>query len=184
MNKRNYLKMTFRRVIGFALALSVLVALLSPINVQAKTKTVSPKYYDFSYSGNGVARVAKTVKTGSTVVNLKSAPYRAYSGGGYLKFVATKSKTYSFTLSNVKGDNYTSCYMKVQLKQKNNIPKLLYIKSGGQTDVSISAASRVIYPMGKKKTGKISLKRGQVIYIYMGTEHQGAKKVSCKLTIK
>lgn len=140
------------------------------VTTQAKTKKV--KKQSFSTLTKVINKKATKVKRGSSKLIVKG-------GNGYIKFIAPKTKTYSFTFSGVKSTNGTggSAFVEVQtpysydssysfltkVKTKGGESNTLWLAYKGRTfPYYTNDLSRPI----AKRTGKVKLAKGQAVYFY------------------
>ena len=165
----------------FVFALAAILVLPS----QAATRKV--KNQDFTSTISTVKKKAVTAKKGTQTVKLLGS-------GGFLKFKAPKTKTYTFTGYGVKkpSGEYSSYgyfylmtvsgsgsykYLKINnVKTKGGKNTALYINSN-KNSTSGKKATRSL----KSRSGSIKLKKGQTVYIYSWFT---SKKTSYKLKIK
>ena len=181
MGKKIQKKGNWKRLLAMLLIAISIATIINPVDAQAnakskvKTKTITLKPLTERESYSYVKKKATTIKTGYKY-NIKLKQYMALTYGGYVKFKAPKTKTYSFTISNIKqpvkkGDplgrasfkkakNYSFYPLKVKTRNKTtdclNVSKTKYRPPYGN-DAS------VYYP---SRTGKVKLKKNQTIYIY------------------
>ena len=170
-------------------ALRVIMALVvalafMPLPAQAASKSVSKQ--TFSTKVETVHKKAATVKKGTTKLTYKK-------GVGYIKFKAPATKTYTFKFTSVKSKKFSSAtYVSMYTPSKFK-PGILAVKKmktkGGKYNTLWLAANGYKHSGGKllyrplaTRTGKVKLKEGQWVYLYMGNESGG--KTTAKLTIK
>jgi hypothetical protein len=188
----------WKRVLS-AIVIAVMVATIAnPLPAEAKVKTVKPKAAANVTTTAYAKKVAKKVTVGTTKVYLDD--YIALSYSGYLKFVAPKTKTYTFTIYDLKhpvkrGDLMGSMVFMVPYGYKNSqlgtfkvsckggYSSRLYVANPKPTGLYYADATQVYY---KSRSGGIKLKKGQVIYlgIDLHTFKFTKKRVSCTLKIK
>lgn len=165
-----------------ALALSIFVPAVAPVNEVYATKTVKAKRY---------ANKAKSVKKGTTIVKAK------YDGiwAGLVKFKAPKKGTYRFTISDYKGaaDSYMALNI-CRVKNYSLKKKSFKTPSSKKTTVSETIFSKKdckkYSALGYTKADgvrsstyvQLKLKKGQTIYIASSTS--GSKSYRYKLKIK
>ena len=162
------MKKFMRRSVALMMMLTMILAATSTTFAAAKTKTV--KKHAFSTSTSVINKSATKVKKGTNKLYIKR-------GQGYIKFVAPKTKTYSFTFSNCKSKKDSSNgFVEVQMPDKYS-PKYSFMtevstKGGKNNTLWLSVnghkftgdiADRPI----ATRTGKIKLKKGAVIYMFM-----------------
>ena len=158
-----------RRCLALMLSMLMITCLntVSASAAAARTKTV--KNTKFTTSVSKAEKRAARVRTGTTDLTVKK-------GAGYLKFTAPSAGKYSFTFSDVKGRDSSNAYVSFYSKDKN-FPKYLsgvkvstkggksqtlWLAANGQTFSYSDLLSRPI----AKRTGKITLKKGQTVYLY------------------
>ena len=138
----------------------------------AKVKKV--KKSGFTTSTPAINKKATKVKRGTNKLLVKGST-------GYVKLVAPKTKTYSFTFSGVKGtDGRGSSAYATAMTPDSYYPHLSFSTNtkmktyGGKTNTLWLAyqgrtfnyySSKVSQPIAKR-TGKIKLTKGQVFYFY------------------
>lgn len=116
-------------------------------------------------------------------------------GEGYVRFKAPKTKTYSFTFSNVKDKNrgvcafvmvqkflpktkYSPAYLRLaQVKTAGGKSNTLWLSVNGYKATGYKGTSKRL----ASRTGKIKLKKGEVIYLYF---YNNSAKTTAKLNIK
>ena len=128
---------------------------------------------------SAVKKAAKTVKKGKMTLSVRS---------GYIKFKAPKAGTYSFAFSDIKaiGDSgaevtgYAEFYDRNAYEIKDSKVRTT---GGKKASLYLCSAAYTTSTKGivkerylKSRTGKIKLKKGQVIYIYMDFDSENAKK--------
>ena len=123
---------------------------------------------DFSTETATLNKKAKTVKVGTYKVTFKK-------GKGYLKFKAPKSKTYSFTFSNVKAKNGASAYVTVQTPSptaaKYAFSTEVSTKGGKTNTLWLGVNGKTGYGTGvneclKSRTAKMQLTKNGIVYFY------------------
>ena len=160
----------------------VLVGALTPSLAYASDITVGKA--DFTTETAKLDKVAKAVKVGKSKIVLKK-------GIGYLKFKATKNKVYSFTFSDLKCANSSSAYAYVQQPDTHS-PQYSWMADvstyGGKTKTLWLGVNGKTHEYGEKvnyglksRTGKIKLKKGNEVYLFM---HVGEKKATATLQVK
>lgn len=152
----------------------LLLSLMVNTHVSAATKTPSVKC-------NSDWEKAKSVKVGKSYVKVSGGEY------GYVKFKATKSGTYKFTIGNVKDlrDSSYMTSMQFALQQKSgDEPQTLTDKSGD--DLSCSSIYNIYYceNYGRSPssyTCKVkNVKKGDVFYL----QFYDGDAAKCTLKIK
>lgn len=149
------------------------------------SKTI--KKASYTNSTSVIKKKAIAVKQGTTKLSAKS-------GQGYIKFTATKKKTYSFTFSNLKsakaGEHVYSAFVEVQTQDKSS-PKYSFMtnvatKGGKNTTLWLaekgfqSKGGKLAYRGLTTRTGKIKLNKGQDIYFYF---YNGTKNTNFTLKV-
>jgi len=134
----------------------------------AAVKKTAQRYVHTEYLST-IKKNAVAVSTGTTNLTVRM-------GEGYLKFTAPRTKMYKFTFSKVTGkytmDGYVQFY-KQDRSDSRRVETFDVSTSGGKTDTLFLAINGVKHQGGKlkdrplqKRTGKVKLKKGQVIYMY------------------
>ncbi len=183
--KTNTMMGTMKRVLSLVLAFLIVFTLSSPVNASAKTKSITLKNAKFTTSGTVAAKKAKTVKKGTYKVTLKR---KGYDYHGYMKFTAPKTKTYSFTISNVtpNGGRYACGYGYVMRYSGygDSIGQVPVSTKGGKQSAMYFASRRSSGGFITNRTGKITLNQGETVYLYLSCSASLSKSVSLKYTIK
>ena len=184
MNKNNFANI-FKRIVCLAVAFAFVVTLITPVQVSAKTKTISLKKQPFTTEVSTADASAKQIGKGTYKVKMKVDSRGWYQG--YIKFVAPKTKTYKFTVSNLVANDkkfangITTAYVP---GSANNTENIDFRKSGYEKN-GLRIASRKLGKTPTSKTGKLFLQEGQVVYLY--NSYLGSyksKKMQLKLVIK
>ena len=149
-----------------------------PASAAAK-KTV--KKHGFETRVAPINKCAAVVKKGTTNLTIKG-------GEGYVKFVAPKTKKYSFTFSNLKNKGGVSGFVEMQTRDGEYCWLTKVKTKGGQSDtlwLSIngakSSSSDTLNKRLASRTGTYTLKKGEAMYMYVYTN---MRKTTCKLVIK
>jgi hypothetical protein len=175
---------TVKRILGQVLALVLALAVLSPISVQAKTKTVYPVWSGHTYntSVKSAESASKKIGTGTTKVVLRS---NFDTSKGYVKFKALKSKTYTITLNGVMGERLTFARIQI-LKHTTQFDNYLNAIQFNQYGYILQLATKNIMNNYKSIKVKVKLKKGETIYSYAEINHDylSKKKFGYKITIK
>ena len=160
------MKAAMKKVISLFLVLTMVIS-FSSVSTYAATKKL--KNQTFTTDTAVANRKALSVKKGTYTVKLPS------KGKGYLKFKAPKKATYSFTLSKLKASSSYSCgYFYVMRKYGTTNQYIgqekLKQKGGKQEAMNIatrnSTSGKVISRYLTSRTGKITLRKGEVVYLY------------------
>ena len=183
--KTNTMMGTMKRVLSLVLAFLIVFTLSSPVNASAKTKSISLKKASFTTSGSVAASKAKTVKKGTYKVTLKK---KNGSFCGYMKFTAPTTKTYSFTISNVRSNTgHYACgfgYVMRYSGYGDSIGQVPVSTKGGSSTPMWFASRKSSGGFIPKRTGKITLNQGETVYLYLSASSSSTKSVSLKYTIK
>lgn len=181
VDRRDKMMKGIKKTVALFLTLIMVLALAS-VPAFAKTKTIKMKGAAFTTRSAEIARSAKKVKKGSYILKTNKKK------GGFLKFTATSTKTYTFTISHYSTKKYyCNGYWYIMTQAPNN-PDYYYstkVKTQGGTNSSLYICSKSntygkkVYRFLKSRYGKIKLKKGQTIYIYL--EYTGG---NAKLKIK
>lgn len=171
-----------RRGLALVLAVVLLTGMLGLTADAAAKKTV--KNQDFTTTTSTINKKAAVVKKGTTTLTFTK-------GQGYVKFTAPATKTYTFTFSNMTGKDVYTAFVEVQMKDKYS-PKYSFMTQvttkGGKSNTlwllhkskSYKGGKVISRPL-KTRSGKIKLKKKQVIYFYF---YNGQHKGSVKLNVK
>ncbi len=181
------------RVVSLVLAFAVVATLVNPMTAQAKTNTAKVKYSKFLTSVSEAEAVASVVKKGSNKIVLKRKKYTCL---GYVKFVAPKTKTYTFTFSGVSSDSRSNRlgFIAVQTPETAYPDSLAWIDAstkGGTTHFLRVAQKtykhRIKNPVEQylsKRSAKMNLQEGQVVYLHYDFSSYRTKNMTSKLVIK
>ncbi len=183
--KTNTMMGTMKRVLSLVLAFLIVFTLSAPVNASAKTKSIKLKNSTFTTSATVAASKAKTVKKGTYKVTLKK---KGYNYSGYMKFTAPTTKTYSFTISNVRSNTgrYVCGFGYVMRNSgyADNIGQVAVSTKGGSQSAMQFASKGSSVGYITKRTGKITLNQGETVYLYLSAASSLSKSVSLKYTIK
>jgi hypothetical protein len=133
---------------------------------KGKGKTISIRKAPFTTSAASAASTAKAVRKGTFTVKCP--------GSGYLQFTAPATKTYSFTVTNVRAGRYAcghSYVMGLSQYSASSITMLNVATKGGSNKTMYHATKNTSYGnivsrYLKTRTGKIRLQAGQTVYLY------------------
>ncbi len=178
-----------KKAITIVLAAAIIFTLSNPLQVQA-AKKVTLKSYTKDYTVSQIKKASTTLKKGTYNIRIKQFGGGAYRG--YIKFVAPKAGTYSFTFSNCKTDDKKHILGSAFVQTPDKFGGL-----GGIIEFSTKGGKTNTLWMGSKKdpsypecittrTGKVKLKKGQNIYLHVSfeTREKSNKGMSLKLVIK
>lgn len=163
------------------LAAVIAFTTIEPVNVEAKTKTITLKPQSrTSYAEE--TRAKKISKKGTYNIKVKD------NGGyfeGYLKFVAPKAGTYKFAFSKVKD------------AKKKPVSGSVYATTPGEYglyDINFNGSTPELYLANKNsgvykksQTGKLSLRKNQAVYLFFSFQKSyssKAKYMNVNLKIK
>ena len=148
----------------------IMVLTLTSVPAFAKTKTIKMKGAAYTSRTADMSRSAKTVKKGTYI--LKTSKKK----GGFLKFTATKTKTYTFTISHYSTNkSYCNGYWYIMTQSKYS-PDYYYsteVKTQGGKTSSLyicsksNTSGKKVHRFLKSRYGKIKLQKGQTVYIYL-----------------
>ena len=181
------MKKLMKRSIALLMMLVMIMAAAS-VAVSAKTVSKTVKKQKFTTSTNAIEKKAVKVKKGTTKLNIKK-------GQGYVRFVAPKTKTYTFTFSkctsSMRSSNGYVTFMRkdasspqysysfnTKLKTKGGKDNTLWLSVNG---ADFSSNSNLLSRPIASRTGKIKLKKGESIYMYV---YFGGRPAKAKLVIK
>ncbi len=176
-------------VLTFVLAFALTFSYVSPMTAQAKTKTItlkSPVGGNKMFLKKNADKTAKSVKKGSYTIRVNK---KGYDGEGFLKFKAPKTKTYTFTINNLKApkDDYANGYMAI-LKQGTYTPNVLVwqdkIKTKNGKTNSVQFADKEDTKYHTNAYGKLKIKKGQTVYLYFSASGTYSDSVTFNLNIK
>jgi len=107
---------------------------------------------------------------------------------GYMKFTAPTTKTYSFTISNVRSNTGRyACgfgYVMRYSGYGDSIGQVPVSTKGGSNTTMWFASRKSSGGFIPKRTGKITLNQGETVYLYLSASSSLSKSVSLKYTIK
>ena len=147
------------------------------LSAQAATKSV--KNCDFTTTTKTINKKALKVKKGTTKLSLNS-------GQGYIRFIAPKTKTYSFTFSNLKSKKSSyglTAFVEFQTPDKS-MPQYSFMMrdvatQGGKTSTLWLASKewngtskKLVDKPLKKRTGKVKLTKGTNLYLYFSSVYK------------
>ena len=192
---------SWKKLLTVLLMVAIMATIANPISAEAKTKikTVKPKAVRNITSNAYAKSVAKKVTTGTTRVYLDDD--MVYDYCGYVKFVAPKTKTYTFTIGNLqhpankKGDLLGHMTFWCPYGYKNTGLARFYVKAKDGKTVSLNIArpkptglyyARKTDRYYTSRSGGVKLKKGQVVYLefYFHTYTFTKKRISVDLKIK
>ncbi|MBR0398777.1 MAG: hypothetical protein IJI10_10985 [Eubacterium sp.] len=148
-------------------------------------KKVKVKGQTFTLRTDLIKKKAAAVKVGTTDLTFKKDE-------GYLKFVSKKTRLYSFRISSflTKKKGIATVMFQAPDSDDPAFSYLISIKNGTKVKEALelktrktSAAKRKAVADGKTfsgKTVKMRLKKGQAVYIYVGSDY---KKMTARLQI-
>jgi hypothetical protein len=155
-----------------ALALTFFLTGVFSRPAQAATKIVKKQVY---YEKTSYAKKGTAVKKGTYTIEMAGK-------SGFLKFKAPKTKTYTFTISNIEKktpgdvmDDYLNGNIYFLLPYPNNKKSLGPIKvktKGGLTDrvnvrsLENSTAGKMVYRFLTSRSASFKLKKGQTVYMF------------------
>ncbi len=183
-NKTNF-KNVLKRTLCLALMLTIAISFSKPINVEAKTKTVTVKKLDFTTKASKANKKAIAIKKGSyNVVMNKKNSYSWYRG--YLKFTAPQTRTYTITASGLKASDgqFINGHVSPLVYSKYGRDSLTYpsIKTKGGKKTGLHIGSKNSGDALYSRTGKIKLQQGQVCFLYMSLLGSSSSK-SCSFSL-
>lgn len=146
----------------FALAFCILT-------IPASAATKKLKNQSFTTSAAKAKKKATALKRGTYTIKLAS------KGKGFAKFKAPKTKTYAFTISNLKSKKSYACgyfYVMTTSSYSNSYITMSKLKTKGGTTTGMYFATKsgtsgaMKSRFLKTRTGKIKLKKNQTVYLY------------------
>lgn len=178
MKKRKITKM-------IVLLLAMVMMFSIPIEASAAKVTAAKNWHK-----------AKTVKKGKTSVTV---PKMDISSSGYVKFKAPATKTYKFTINNVRKYGKKSSqgiehnWISFGTKGRYDYLNSVAIKQNGKKTYTLWVCSQMSWSIGRtskitsstslpSRSVSIRMKKGQTIYIQSGIDMDG--KTCYDLTIK
>ncbi len=178
-------------VLSFALAFALTFSFVSPMSVEAKTKSITlkaPKGGNKMFWPKNVNKTAKAVKKGSYhITTVKNG----YTGEGFLKFTAPKTKTYTFTVSNLyaPNDEYANGYLAIMKKNFSSSVVVSFqdvkTKSGKKNSINFATEDQLDgEPYYKVAYGKYKIKKGETVYLYFSASGTNSDAVTLDLNIK
>lgn len=177
------------RVTALIMVFTMLAALL-PAQAFAATWTKKSLQPIYSHDSSSVQKkkATKIKKTGRYALTLKN-------GAGIIKFTAKKTKTYSFTFSNLKSSEVQDLGCVIGICNASATAwKDLSTKEGTRPRLPLVSASMAngkqfkfdgyTYRSLKTRTGKLKLKKGQSVYIIMQAKDMGDSLTPAKMRLK
>ena len=178
MKKGNSHLGNLRKVLALALAFALTFTFVNPLTAEAKNKRIELESTDQYDNLAEVDAIAKTVKKGSYTFVMKEKDGDCQ---GFAKFVAPKTKTYTFTVSKANSLGYVAGKMKD--KRVDNYLNYVDFKTKGPKKSELDVCDSNFDNYLKKRTGKIKLKKGQVLYLEFSFSGS-VKKAKVNVTIK
>lgn len=183
MNRQNIKRIT-AVLIAFIVAMAVLPATSYAKTVKAINITSGMTWTAFKKKAPSVTRGTTTIK-----VNKKE---------GYVKFKATATKTYTFTIDNLKLNDdvpvligligklsSSNTWKRVKTRSNEGVRNLWFITNS--RIAKLAKQNKVTYKLdGKnckylaKRFAKVALKKGQVVYLDMYGSAAGSVRVNIK----
>lgn len=166
------------KLFNLVMVFAFVILLANPLTAEAKVKSKTLKSVkEFQASVSYAESVATTIKKGNYKFKLKKVKN---FGRAYVKFTAPKSKTYSFTASNLHASNgkYANGYFHVYKQDPR------YTDNFVDADKAKYFATRPQREFKKKNTTKAYLNEGETAYIYISADGIFAKYVTFNFTIK
>ncbi len=149
------------------MVISMVLVGMTPVAASAKTIKLKPQ--SFVTKTKTANKASRVVNRGTTTVVMPS------NGRGYLKFKATKKKTYAFSLSGLRTSrSYSNGYFYVMRKygrSKKYISMEKLLTQGGKTSALYIATKEYRYrdlktSFLKSRYGKIVLRKNETVYLY------------------
>ena len=186
MKLTNTMGKALRKVLAFALVLVIAVAFSQPLSAEAKAKVNKVKLakQGFTIDLDLMQNVAKPLKKGKSNVTVFYHAGTVYQG--YAKFVAPKTKTYTFKFSNLKGQKSAGLILGDVAGRYINGQTITDAKLGPVKNMNnAQLGSRPVSVYQKTYTSKVRLEEGQTIYFYFNfSSHAKGKKISMDVSIK
>ena len=178
------MKKTLKRSLVMILATVLLIGTFAVTADAAMKRTVNKQ--SFTTKTSTANKKSATVKKGTTTLTYKK-------GEGYIKFVAPKTKKYTFTFSDYKLKGTTCGHIGIMMKDKDFPTSVTFTEAstkGGKSDTLwMCSAGFPETKTGKtvdrylhKRLATIKLKKGEVIYFYFYSVAK--QKTTMKLVIK
>lgn len=187
MDNRKRAEGFIRKAVMAFLAVALMYAAFNPAYVSAKTKNITLKKHDLATYESEVKNSTTIKKKGTYKVKVKLNQGQEMQG--YLKFVAPKKGTYSFELSKVKEGKNKAIYGYVYGSTPGDYDYLYDVrfKTKGGTNPRLNVGSKKNGEYLKTRTGKVSLKKNQKLYLYFDFSKlysSKAKDMTVQLKIK
>ncbi|WP_408070412.1 hypothetical protein [Butyrivibrio sp. JL13D10] len=191
MKKRNKLRSLASKALGLTLAFCMALSFCAPLNVEAKkVKTLKVKHLDnYTSRIDYVDSIATTVKKGSYKVKVKTR--RGYGMTEcYLKFVAPKTNTYRVTVSDLKmylkNNKSARPFGSFTFNKPNSKTECIEHADNGTGEWSLYVSSNKSRPSiyKPKRTGKIHLDEGEVLYVCISVASDATREKYCTANVK
>ena len=187
MNRRVW--QSICKSLSLALAFIFAITLINPISATAKTKTLNLKV---DYTTDPYVDYVDSVSTNITKTGTYKVVQKKHDGVyvGYIRFVAPKTKKYTITVSNLKCKGNEQVYGGVQLYTPANdgtdsVRGIMCVTKGKEDSVLQLAHKKMGSNLIPKRSGKITLNEGQILYLhYQFIVKTKGKKLTSKLVIK
>ena len=162
------MRLMTRRIYIFLITMLILTA-SAAVTGEAAVRVL--KDQEYTTSAEAASKAAKTVKRGSHRVRLSSSG----SGCGFLKFTADESRKYTFSFSKLSTKYPYNCghvYLMSEAGTDGKTLKKTIVRTQGGKAESIyiatqkDAAGDKLTKHLKSRYAKVTLKKGQAIYIY------------------
>ncbi len=193
MKTENTFMKGLKSLLCLSLAFVMALALLTPVTAQAKSKDITVKSQKFTNTASVAKKKATKVSAGKTYsITFKT---KGYDCGGFVKFVAPKSKTYTISVSNLSTDDGKYCCgsLAEMLVDPKHPQSVIFIDQArgsysGKHWINIAGQSfnnnyTKDYP--PKNKAKVKLNKGETLFLhYSFTFGYKCKRVTTKLLIK
>ncbi|WP_029323769.1 hypothetical protein [Butyrivibrio sp. AE3004] len=171
-----------------AVALVAAIAFSNPISVEAKTKSKTLKSVkSFETTTSIIDANATPVSKGNYKFKLKKI---GYDGRAYIKFTAPATKTYKFTLNNLRSNNGKyACGFYYIMKTDPNHPEIcsqtdVQTKGGNRHDLFFASKKTKDKQFITKRTASVPLTQGETIYVHFNASGILSKYVTFNFSIK
>ena len=187
MKNRNKAANIVTKIIAAFLAATIMFTAIEPVDVEAKTKTITLKSHDrVSYASEAKSISKKINKKGTYNIKIKN-DYDQFHG--YVRFVAPKKGTYKFEISKVKDAKKKNLFGFVEGSTPNEYESLIDVdfSTKGGKNAFLNVSNKDYGEYLKKRTGTIKLKKGQVLYLYFSFQRSfssKAKSMTLQLKVK
>ena len=182
MKNRRKAMSIMKKVVAAFCAVAVLSGLLSPVDVQAKTKKITLKVQTYQTDEKAI-KAQRITKKGTYNIKVNKNVTRYV---GYLMFKAPKAGKYKFQFSKVKDGKKLPLYGEIvgQTNTKHGDFNMAYFYTEGLTTARLYLGSETYGKWLSKRTGTIKLRKNQKLYMHFDFEPDRDIEKASNMTIQ